>query len=105
MRSGTLRETVVIQQPPTSLDSLGQRSGTWTDYATRRASVEYVDATETNDGAEVVRSVGGLVVTFRYLAGLTSFCRVKWGARYLQIEAVKHDTKRRETVLTCREAT
>ena len=90
-----------MQQPPTALDSLGQRSGSWVDYATRRASVEPVDNAESDDGAEIIRSVGGIKVTLRYLSGLTSFCRVVWGSRILQIASVVHDTKRRETVLLC----
>lgn len=101
--TGSLRQKVTIQSPPTGTGTRGERTGDWSDLATVRAHIEWLSGDEIIQAHQQVANATHRV-TVRYLAGITPEQRLKAGTRYLYIGAVNNvDELNRVIVLTCRE--
>jgi head-tail adaptor len=105
MRSGPLREIVVVEAPVDSTNDFGETFQTWERFAVRRASVE------ASSYAESVRrqQTGGELshtVRMRYLPGLRGSMRLRWQSRenrILFISGIVERGHRQEHELTCEE--
>jgi SPP1 family predicted phage head-tail adaptor len=102
IRPGELRERVTVQQPERSTTSLGESQLTWSDYASRWASVEGVSSREAlqygQQQVEVTHKV-----RMRYLSGLSHTMRLQWRSRVLDVVSVLEYGNRSEHVLICQE--
>ena len=98
IRAGDLKYTVVIQAPVETPNEYGEPEKTWTDFATRRASMtaltgrEYFQAQETH--AEVTTRF-----RLRPLADITPRMRVVCNGRYFDIKSVIDLAASRELIL------
>lgn len=106
MRAGLLRHEIIIQSSTEAAGSSGDPRPRWdevTPFATVWASVEPLTARETIL-ADGVNSEMTHRIQMRYLAGLTSKHRIKFGARYFDILGVRNIDERGERMeLLCRE--
>ena len=106
MRAGELRHRVTIQrQLVPGKDDLNADIIEWADIATVWAAVEPLTGRE-YFAAQQVNAEITVRVRIRYLAGVNSSMRVKFGARYFYIEAppININERNRELVLMCKEA-
>lgn len=80
MRSGPLREVVVVESPVESRNALGEAVQTWETYAVRRASVEAVGYSESvrrqQTGGELSHTV-----RVRFVPGVRGSMRLRWASR------------------------
>lgn len=106
LRAGDLREAVVIQSPVQATNSYGESTVTWASFATRRAAVEGLTASEQMLPQEL-STVATHTVRFRYVPGLTSSMRLIWSSRTpsrtLDIVSVTEKNNREEHSLVCKE--
>lgn len=105
MRSGPLRESIVIEAPVESQNALGESVQTWEPFAVRRASVEAVSYSETvrrqQPGGELSH-----LVRCRYVPGLRGSMRIVWlsrGGRVLYVSGVVERGHRQEHEISCEE--
>lgn len=102
MRAGKLRHRITIQTPTTTNTS-GVPTTTWSTFATRWASVEPFDGREFQR-ADQTQAQLTHTVRLRWLAGVTSQMRVVHDGRYLNIERViDKDERHIELELVCSE--
>ena len=103
LRAGKLRHQVVIQAQDTTQDSYGDAVRSWEDVATVWAEVRPLSGRELW-AAQQTQATTTHQVVLRYLDGVTSSCRVKYGTRLLGIDAVLNPDERNERlVLLCTE--
>lgn len=104
MRAGKLRHELTIEQYSVANDSTGDPVKSWSNFATGWwASIEPVAGRETFAAQQVLAGVTHMVKG-RYLAGLVATMRLKYGARYFRVEAVRDVEERgREMWLQCTE--
>lgn len=101
MQTGTLNRRVVIQQPSTSQDTIGQPAQVWTTLATVWANVR------TQSGMERIRagaqtSTVQASIRIRRRTDVTAGMRAVLGSTVYNIRAVLHDEETREsTDLVC----
>lgn len=103
--AGILRETVVIEAPAESRNSLGETIQTWATFASRRASVVADSYSESQQRGQVI-GTGGFTVRMRYVEGLTGKMRLRWqsrGDRILYVASVTEINDREEHRLSCEE--
>lgn len=102
MRAGTLREKVVIYQPPTARNAYGEVDGAWMSVASVWADIRPLVGNEALRGA-VETAQTPYRVRIRYLGSVdTSMRIVRADGTVLEIRAVQHvDNRKRETVLAC----
>lgn len=105
MRSGPLREVVVIEEPKESRNALGEAVQTWETFATRRASIEAVGYSESirrqQTGGELSHTV-----RLRFVPGLRGSMRLRWlsrSDRILWISGIVERGHREEHELACAE--
>lgn len=104
MRAGRLRNQVTIQTPTeTRSATSGQVTKTWATLDTVWAGIEPLSGRELiAAGAE--QSEHDIRIVCRYLAGLTTQCRVVFGSRIFQILGVVNRNERgAEMELRCTE--
>lgn len=87
--TGTLRHSIVIEEPPTGTGTRGERTGDWSEVATVRASIRQLS------GDEVLQAhqLAGLCshrITIRYRSGLDIRMRAKFGTRYFNFVDVNN---------------
>lgn len=109
MKAGSLRHVIDIQQRTLTADAYGGREREWDEdepFAKEiYASVEPLSGSEQWRADQVQASVTHKV-TIRYLAGVTSKMRIKFGERYLKIASVKNlDERNRTLEVMCTEQT
>ena len=107
MQAGQLRHSVILQSPTGTLDSVGERSTTWTDVATVRASVEPLSGREEFLAAQRQATTTHRV-TVRYatqISAIDASWRVKFGDRVFTIDEPPRNEleKNRQIVLLCTE--
>lgn len=103
MEIGKLRHRVEIQRKEVQTDELLQQTEVWATYATVWASVrpikgrEYIAVKQVN--AEI-----SVVITMRYVSGITPEMRVLFGSRVFEIVSVINvDERNRVLELMCKE--
>ena len=103
MRSGDLRQVLVLQSPPSGVGDRGERTGSWTDVATGRAKVESLSGDEVIQANQMAGQVTHRV-TMRFRTGLNVKQRFKFGTRYLNVGYVNDIEERGRWVqCLCRE--
>lgn len=103
MQSGKLRHQLTIQTRSTTADSVGQPVESWTDGQTVWASVNPLQGREL-EYAQAVNSETSHKVTIRYLSGLTTGNRLKFGTRVFEIlSIINMDERNIQLVLMCKE--
>ena len=103
--AGILRESVVIESPAESRNSLGETLQTWGAFASRRASVIADSYSESQQRGQTI-GTSSFTVRLRYVEGLTGKMRLRWssrGDRTLYITSVQEVNNREEHRLTCEE--
>lgn len=104
MQIGRLRHRVIIQTREATLGSRGQASTTWQDVDTVWASVETLSGREL-EVAKRQHAEATHRVRMRYHSAVREEVRLKFGSRYLHVQAVDNPEQRNaELVLTCGEA-
>lgn len=87
---GDLRRVVVIQSSTGTADGMGGKEDiTWSDFLKVFAKIEPYSAREQFEKQQLKPRVTHKV-TIRYVDGLTSDMRVKYGDRYLQIKGIRN---------------
>lgn len=102
MRSGRLRERIVIQQRDDAVAASGTPSGGWVEFGSMRADVIEKASTEKYEADQNTVALTH-EVRIRYLSGVTRDMRVVWLGRVLNIQGFTVDRKRREIVMQCEE--
>lgn len=106
LRSGDLRESVVIESPTEQTNSYGESTLTWAPFASRRAAVRGLRTDELMS-AQGPYSVATHEVEFRYVPGLTTAMRLIWNsrtpARTLDIVSVTEQNNRESQRLVVKE--
>lgn len=103
--AGVLMETVVIESPAESRNSLGETLQTWSTFATRRAQVVADSYSEAQLRGQVI-GTSSFTVRMRYVEGLTGKMRLRWqsrGNRILYVAGVTEVNNREEHRLSCEE--
>lgn len=102
--AGTYDRKVTIQQASETQAETGEVSRSWTTFATRRAEVVELGGDELVQAQQVVQRVSHRV-RLRWLDGVTAKMRLLYGARTLEVAAVRESIARqRELELLCTEA-
>jgi SPP1 family predicted phage head-tail adaptor len=103
MNPGILSKTVTFQALSPTVDSVGQPTEIWTDFAIVRAGIN------TLRGREFIQALAGQselthIVTIRYIVGLNPTMRIKYCDRYFQVSYIINvDEKNREQQIYCTE--
>jgi SPP1 family predicted phage head-tail adaptor len=101
--SSDLNRRITIEQPVNSGDGAGGATVSWSDVATLFANIEPQRGSFSSNGFREQSEITHRV-TIRYLAGLSSKMRVKYGSRYFNIRAiVNEDEKNERLILICQE--
>ena len=102
-----MRQTIILQSPPTLVDSYGQLDGSWTNQATRRAEVKQLSGRELT-AANQLYNGAQYIVTLWYEDDLSisTDWRISWGSRTLEIGNIHNvDQQNRTWQLLCSEVT
>ena len=106
LRSGDLRESVVIEAPTEHTNAFGESTLTWAPVAKRRASIRGMRTDELLD-AQGPYTVATHEVAFRYVPGLNTGMRLIWNSRTpsrtLDILSVTEQNNRESQSLVCKE--
>lgn len=87
MQAGKLREVLEIQTNTPTANAYGEMVPAWATVATVRGQVQILSGREFIEAKQ--REVDlSAKITIRYRADITANQRVKWGARYFDIDAV-----------------
>lgn len=102
IQAGKLRHTITIQTPSETRDELNQAVKTWSDTATRRASIETVSSNRAATAEQNTTFATHKIALRRYSLSPTQ--RIKFGSRIFNIVAIEQDeAKQAETVVLVQE--
>jgi SPP1 family predicted phage head-tail adaptor len=104
MQAGQLRHPVTIQELTTSLNDYGETVEAWSDWENVFAEIKPQSSREFQR-AKQLQADATHVLKIRYLPGVTSGMRVKFGDRILNLMQPPLDEaeRNRELLLICRE--
>lgn len=108
INAGELRHRITIQSPSNIQNEYGEievnSDETWIDFATVRASITPISGKEFF-AAETVNSEITHKIKIRYIKGIASNMRVKFGDRYFDITSppINFQEKNTELQLLCKE--
>lgn len=101
MRAGLLRHSILLQSPPGTQDAAGQPSLSWTDFATVRGDIRYLNGLEAIKSNEAV-SLARASIRIRYLTGVNAGMRATCNGVTFDIKTCLPDmTGRRFIDLAC----
>lgn len=108
MNAGALRFGVEVQAPTQTADADGGFAVTWTTLPEGEvwANIQpfsggFID----RRFGEKIAGITSHLVTIRYLSGVTTACRVKFGSRVFNVRGVGNvDERNRTLLLACEEA-
>lgn len=101
IQAGKLRHKITIQQSTTAVNGIGEKTDTWTTFATRRAEVTNNIGSELQN-SDQVKGKRAVVFILRYLSGVSIQMRVSWDSRVFDIVDVDNVKGLNvKTVLTC----
>ncbi len=104
IRAGELRHKIIIQQNTPTRDAMNAEVDSWADYATVWASIEPIRGKEFWDSQQINAEITGKI-KLRYLAGVISKMRVKFGMRIFEIlSVINPGEKNRELQLMVKES-
>lgn len=87
LAAGELKQVVTIQQNRRTFDTNGDPTTSWTDLATRRASIMPTVGTE-KDAGGTFAAVVTVKIKMRYFAGLTPAQRIQNDSKNYEILSV-----------------
>lgn len=97
------RHRIDIEAQAIGKDAYGQETNGWALVAQVWGKIEPSGGNESFNSGEV-RAVGSYTVTMWYRSDVTTKCRLKYGARYFEIESVTNEGEtNRKLILTCKE--
>ncbi|OCG39050.1 hypothetical protein A9G29_09740 [Gilliamella sp. Fer2-1] len=100
MRSGRLRNRIIIQQQVSRKDELGQLVNEWVDICTVRAELRDVSGKE-YQASQAEQTLTDCKILIRYRNDITADMRVLCNGIYYDIKAVLEDVKRTRLELMC----
>jgi SPP1 family predicted phage head-tail adaptor len=95
MQAGRLNTPIVIQQPATGTDAIGQPLTGWVDFAAVWAHVRHLSGTESIKAGATVSAVQASM-RIRTLAGVTAGMRVVAAGQVYAIKAVLPNMQSRD---------
>lgn len=98
MRSGSLRCRLIIESPNEAQDNLGQEIQTWALFAEVFGSLDPISGRERVLSAQTMAEAT-YRARIRFLRGLTTKMRIKYGERIYHIVYIADDSRGRELVL------
>jgi SPP1 family predicted phage head-tail adaptor len=100
--AGRLRKLVTIESCAQAQNGLGEMVDTWSTFATVYAGFEVRLPGREDLTAQQVKPVHPETIVIRYLAGVTSKMRVRYGTRVFSIQDLANTGERNEElVLDC----
>ena len=103
MQAGRLRKRIVIQTNTATQDAAGQPIASWANTTTRWMAIEPLSGRELLQ-AQALAATATHRVRMRYYSGLTVRHRLKYGTRYLEINAIRNiDERNAEHECLCTE--
>jgi SPP1 family predicted phage head-tail adaptor len=100
MKSGLLRNRIIIQKQVSRKDELGQLVNEWGDICTVRAEIRDVSGKE-YQGSQAEQTLTDCKILIRYRNDITADMRVLCNGIYYDIKAVLEDVKRTRLELMC----
>lgn len=100
MKSGRLRNRIIIQKQVSRKDKLGQLVNEWVDICTVRAEIRDVSGKE-YQGSQAEQILTDCKILIRYRNDITADMRVLCKGIYYDIKAVLEDVKRTRLELMC----
>ena len=95
VRAGELRHSLIIEAKTTSKNDYGEKSDTWSTVATVRAGIRPLYGREYVESRAIKSEVTHKII-MRYYSGLTTKHRLKFGARYFDIETIMNLEERNQ---------
>ena len=89
LRAGELRHLITLQNTIATVNDYGERTLTYSDYATVFASIEPLTGREF-DLAQQTNSLVTHKIRMRYLAGVTTTDRIVFGTRIFNLIEVRN---------------
>lgn len=103
MRAGKLRNKITIESKTITQDACGVPVESWSTYATAWASINYQGGAESVVAGRVQAEITA-IFNIRYMAGIITAMRIRFGARIFSIVSVFNTNEaNRETSLECKE--
>ncbi len=103
MKSGKLRNRVILQSKTVTRNDYGEETIVWTEKDTLWASIEPLTAREYFQSQQVQSQVTHKI-TIRYYLGLRTDYRMLWGSRIFNIiSMINPEERNREMILLCTE--
>lgn len=100
---GVKRNRVDLQHRTATVGEMGERTWTYSSYATQWASIEPLRGREL-EFAQQIEAVVDVQIGIRHNANLINTDRIVWGSRRFEIEAILNQQERnREMTLLCKE--
>ena len=104
VRAGKMRHRVIVERPTGGQDDYGEDIPVWSTFATVNASIEPASGAERFD-TNTMKPETTHVVKIRYLDGLKTDMRLKFGTRILEIlSAITRKEIQEIMTLQCKEA-
>lgn len=104
IRAGKLRHRVIVEQATGGQNDYGEDIPAWATFATVNARIEPAGGAERFD-TNTMKPETTHVVTIRYLDGLKTDMRLKFGTRILEIlSAITRKEIKEMMTLQCKEA-
>lgn len=100
MKSGRLRNRIIIQKQVSRKDELGQLVNEWVDVCSVRAEIRDLTGKEYQN-SQVEQSQTDCKILIRYRNDITTDMRVLFNGIYYDIKAVLEDVKRTRLELPC----
>ena len=103
MDIASLRHRITIERVAETVDSVRDIKSSWTTFATVWAEVRSLNGREYWESRQVNSEITGKI-KIRYLSGITTKMRIKFGSRIFDIEAILNTEERnREMILLVKE--
>lgn len=101
--AGDLKRRVVIEQPREAVNTLGETTLTWVDYATAWAAIEGLSVREIVQSGRQ-QAVISYKVHLRRVPGITTRMRLRWNGGVLNIQSIVYRGPQLEDIeLLCAE--
>lgn len=95
--AGELKRRVVIEQPREAVNSLGETTLTWSEFASAWASIEGLSVREIVQSGRQ-QAVISYKVRMRRVPGITTRMRLRWNGGVLNIQSILYRGKQLEDI-------
>ena len=97
MQAGSLRHRIEIQQRTQVPDGIGGKTTTWSKYCYARAGIWPLRASEALEAMRLEHLITHQI-RIRYVSGIDTSMRIKFGARYFDIVSIINREERNRTL-------